>query len=167
MSGVVEGACSRGSFVGILSYGYDTNFVLSQIIQFLSGELDDSHVLELSRRITSQSELLNLGINGLRLRENIIDAAVYRHPQEIQNAAHDVLKEWVKRQSNRVDAYHSLLRCLKQCEMNELARDLRKLAVGPVDSDQSEYCYYRSQTKFAKVMFLHLSVILFTVGERA
>ena len=129
--------------------------------------LDDSHVLELSRRITSETELLNLGINGLRLREYVIDAAMYRHPKEIQNAAHDVLTEWVKRQSNRVDAYHSLLKCLKQCEMNELARDLRKLAVGPVDSDQSEYCYYRPQTKFAEVMFLHQSVILFTVGEPA
>ena len=167
MSGVVEGACTVGSYLRILSYGYDTNFVLSQIIQFLSGELDDSHVFELSRRITSESELLNLGINGLKLREYITDAAVYRHPKDIQDAAHDVLKEWVKRQSNRVDAYHSLLRCLKDCEMNELARDLRKLAVGPVNSDQSEYCYYRSQTKFAKVMFLHQSVILFRVGEHA
>ena len=128
------------TYLRILSYGYDTNFVLSQRIQFLSDELDDSHVFELSKRIASQSELLNLGINGLRLPENIIEAALYRHPKDIQDAAHDVLREWVKRQSNRVDAYHSLLRCLKQCEMNELARDLRKLAVGPVDRDQSESC---------------------------
>ena len=138
MSGDVEGACAVGSYLRILSYGYDANFVLSQIMQFLSDELDDAHVLELSRRITSESELLNLGINGLRLREYIIDAALFRHPKDIQDAAHYVLREWVKRQSNRVDAYHSLLKCLKQCEMNELARDLRKLAVGPVDSDQSE-----------------------------
>ena len=117
---------------------FETNFVLSQIIQFLSDELDDSHVFELSRRITSESELMNLGINGLKLREYIIDAALFRHPKDIQDAAHDVLTEWVQRQSNRVDAYHSLLRCLKQCEMNQLARDLQKLAVGTIDSDQSE-----------------------------
>ena len=124
----------RGSFFGILSYGYDTNFVLSQIIQFLSDELDDSHVFELSRRITSESELVNLGINGLKLREYIIDAALFRHPKDIQDAAHDVLSEWVKRRANMVDAYQDLLTSLKHCKMNQLATDLRLLVQGTVDS---------------------------------
>ena len=78
---------------------------------------------------------MNLGINGLKLRKNVIEAALYRHPKDIQDAAHDVLTEWVKRQSNRVNAYGTLLQCLRQCQMNQLAADLRQLAVRAVDSD--------------------------------
>ena len=77
---------------------------------------------------------MNLGINGLKLRKNIIEAALYRHPKDIQDAAHDVLSEWVKRQENMVDAYGSLLASLKHCQMNQLANDLRQLVEGTVDS---------------------------------
>ena len=104
------------------------------LFQLFSDVLDDCHIFELSKRITTESELMNLGINGLKLRKNIIEAALYRHPKDIQDAAHDILSEWVKRQENMVDTYQNLLTSLKHCQMNQLATDLRQLAVGAVDS---------------------------------
>ena len=104
------------------------------LFQLFSDVLDDCHIFELSKRITTESELMNLGIKGLKLRKNVIEAALYRHPKDIQDAAHDVLSEWVKRRANMVDAYQDLLTSLKHCKMNQLATDLWLLVQGTVDS---------------------------------
>ena len=84
----------------------------SNIHVSLSDTLDDVHILELSKRITSESDLMELGIKGLRLEKFLIEAALYRHPKDIQDAALDVLSEWMKQQRNMTDAYTTLLKCL-------------------------------------------------------
>ena len=123
---------------------------------FYSGVLDDTHVFELSKRITSESELRNLGITGLRLSKYIIHAAMTDHPRHIQDAAYDVISEWVKQQENMEVAYKTLLQCLKRCQMNQLMAELRRLVEGTVDSDQtmkqSEY-YSVYEGLFTRAVF--------------
>ena len=111
------------------------SFLYFDTVQLFSGILDESHIFELSKRITSESDLMNLGIKGLKLRKNLIEAALYRHPKDIQDAAHDVLSEWMKRQPNVVDSYCTLLQYLRQCQMNQLAAYLRQLVEGTVGDD--------------------------------
>ena len=103
---------------------------------FYSGAvLDDTHVFKLSTRITTESELMNLGIKGLKLPKFIIESALYRHPKDIQDAAHDVLSEWVKQQEDMENNYKNLVQCLKQCQMNQLAVELMQLVEGTCNSE--------------------------------
>ena len=80
---------------------------------------------------------MNLGIKGLKLRKFVIEAALYRHPKDIQDAAHDVLSEWVKQQENVGNNYNNLIQCLRQCQMNQLVVGLKQLVEGIVDSGQT------------------------------
>ena len=86
-------------------------------------------MLELSRRITSATELEDLGIMGLGLPENVIKTAVY-DKKEIQSAAYDVLSTWLKQQNNRREAYTTLHAGLKRAEMNQLAFLLKQWVEG-------------------------------------
>ena len=78
---------------------------------------------------------MNLGIKGLKLDKSIIEAALYRHPKDIQDAAHDALSDWVKQQENVNNNYKNLVQCLKQCQMNQLAVELMQLVDGAGDSE--------------------------------
>ena len=87
-------------------------------------ELQDSHILELSKRITNQEELLELGINVLGLRDFKIKAALYDHKQ-IRPATHEVLSTWVKQQVNRVEAHTNLVASLERRQMFHLVSMLK------------------------------------------
>ena len=85
----------------------------------------DSAVLDLSKRITSEAELVDLGVSVLKLPEYTIDAALY-DKKEIQSAAHKVLRTWMKQQTDGREAYRILYASLKRCDMKELAAVLRQ-----------------------------------------
>ena len=70
----------------------------------MATDLTDSSVLELSERITSEEELMNLGVKGLRLPQHKILQAITNN-KRIQSAAHDVLSTWFKQQTDRHEAY--------------------------------------------------------------
>ena len=101
--------------------------------KYFSGVLDDTHVFELSRKITTDAQLMSLGMKGLKLDKTIIEAALYRHPKDIQDAAHDVLSEWVKQQENIDNNYNILVHGLIRCGMSQLAAELRQLVKGAED----------------------------------
>ena len=69
--------------------------------------LTDGLIVDLSQRITCASELVNLGVKGLKLPEFIIKAAIY-NKNEIQDAAHEVLHTWLNKQNNREEAFNNL-----------------------------------------------------------
>ena len=69
-----------------------------------SGSLTDKHVLELSKRITRESELMDLGIKVLELPDYVTKTALF-NKKEIQDATYDVLSTWLKEQKNRQEAY--------------------------------------------------------------
>ena len=86
----------------------------------------DSAILDLSKRITSEAELADLGVNVLKLPEYTIDAALY-DKKEIQSAVHKVLRTWMKQQTDEQEAYRILHADLKSCEMKELVEDVTEL----------------------------------------
>ena len=83
--------------------------------------LEDAHILELSTRISSTQDLLNLGINGLNLPRHTIQSAVHYHKDSIQEAAYTVLTSWANQQETVAEAYINIVAALKQCKMNQLA----------------------------------------------
>ena len=58
-----------------------------------TGCLEDSHILDLSKRITSDEELSTLGVKGLGLPAFDIQSALYDN-KRIQPAAYEVLSTW-------------------------------------------------------------------------
>ena len=100
------------------------------ITYYLLASLGDEHVLELSKRITSGEELVELGINGLGIPEFKIKAVMYDHSDSIQAATHELLSTWLKQQTDRQEAYMNLCTSLRRCQMNQLAIQLTKWVAG-------------------------------------
>ena len=93
-------------------------------------ELEDSHILELSKRISNKQELMNLGIKGLNLPRHTIQLAVYNNKDCIQDAAHAVLSEWALQHKTKSLAYVDIIASLQKCKMNQLASEMRKCTEG-------------------------------------
>ena len=86
-------------------------------------------MLKMSQMITSTQELRELGINVLKIPENIVQTAIYDHRHSsIHDASHQVLSTWQKQYQTEQEAYESLYRGLKNCQMNHLAAELKRLA---------------------------------------
>ena len=100
-------------------------FFTKAILLFVSDSLQDEHVLELSKRITSAEELMDLGIKGLGLPDFKIKTAMYDHSDSIQAATYELLSTWLKKQTDRREAYKNMCAGLKRAEMNQLAANLR------------------------------------------
>ena len=86
----------------MLCYVMNSNYAKPRLFLFYTGSLDDRHLtdrhlLELSKRITNQSDLRDLGFKVLKLESHYIDAVKYnRRHDGINSTAHDLLKIWVK-----------------------------------------------------------------------
>ena len=115
-----------------------------------TAELTDPAILELSKRFTCESELWDLGTHVLKLPENIIQAAHY-DKKEIQDAAHKVLKTWVKQQPSREEAYSTLCTELKKYGMNELCILVKQWVEGESArsglSTERKYCVNKQEVK--------------------
>ena len=94
----------------------------------ISAELEDSHILELSRRITNKQELMNLGIKGLNLPRHTIRSALYKNKDCIQDAAHAVISDWALQYETKSMAYVDIIASLQKCKMNQLASEVRQWA---------------------------------------
>ena len=103
-------------------------------LELIAGSLEDSHILDLSKRITNGEELEELGIKALKLPEFIIKSALYNHSQSIQSAAHDVLSTWLKQQQgDRHTAYTTLRTALQKCDdLKSMAAELEIWVMGTV-----------------------------------
>ena len=87
-------------------------------------ELNDGHLLDLSRLITSQTELRILVIKGLKLSESTVQSALTDNPGDIHAAAYFVLRTWRYWQEDQVAAFNDLVTALKKCRMNQLESKL-------------------------------------------
>ena len=90
-----------------------------------AGSLEDSHILHLSKRITSDEQLLTLGVNGLELPDFKIKSALHDN-KHIQSAAHEVLSTWRIQYESSYDAFQKLVVALVKAEMNQLAAELQE-----------------------------------------
>ena len=120
---------------------YDTIYFLGQ-----TDSLTDSHILELSRRITDAEELWNLGVMVLGLPEHEIRSAQTKYHPDFNQTAHHLLTTWLRQQEDQQEAYTALLTALRGCQgMQDLARCLRvwvegsEMAPGPVLGESKFY----------------------------
>ena len=97
----------------------------SDVYVLILDSLTDEHVLELSKRITSEEELMDLGIKVLGLPDFLIKTAFYDNREKMQPATHEILSRWLKQQNSRREAYINLHAGLKKCEMSQLAAELK------------------------------------------
>ena len=105
-------------------------FLKHILFHFIAGSLTDAHVLELSKRITSEEELMDLGIKVLGLPEFVIKTALFDNREKLQAATHELLSRWLKQQNNRLEAYMNLQVGLRKCRMNQLAMELKQWVEG-------------------------------------
>ena len=84
--------------------------------------------MKVADRITSEDDLVNVGVTGLKIPYHKIKSALTNHPKDIQSATHDVLYTWVKSQLSRAEAFEELCTALRKCEMNLLATELETWA---------------------------------------
>ena len=68
---------------------------------------------------------MDFGIKCLSLPDFKVKTAMYDHSDSIQAATHELLFTWLKKQTDRQEAYKNLLAGLKRAEMNQLASNLR------------------------------------------
>ena len=93
------------------------------------GSLTDIHILKLAKRITSESKLMDLGIEVLGLKDYEIEGAM-TNKKEIQMAARHVLSRWQKSQKTPQEAYTNLYTALRKKNMNQWAVDLKQMVEG-------------------------------------
>ena len=91
------------------------------------GSLADHHVLSLAQRITNKQQLQELGLKVLKLEQHVIDAALYNE-QQIQDAAHSVLKTWRDTHEHSQDAYRALYTGLAKNGWRNMANELKEWA---------------------------------------
>ena len=98
-----------------------------------SVSLADSAVLDLSKRIISEAELVELGVNLLKLPEYTIQAALH-DKKKIQSATYELLRTWLHaqtdRQTDRREAYTVLNAALRAAGMHQLVGLLRQWVEG-------------------------------------
>ena len=99
------------------------------VIHHVSGSLTDEHILDLSERITSESEFMYLGIKVLGFEEYVMENALGKK-KEIPMATREVLSMWMKKQNSRQEAYKNLYTALGKHEMNHLAAQLKQWVEG-------------------------------------
>ena len=96
-----------------------------------TGSLEDSHILNLSEKITSDEELMKLGVKGLELPDFKIKSALYDN-KHIQSAAYEVLSAWRKQYESSQEAFQNLIAALVKVEMKQLVAELQEWTHGTV-----------------------------------
>ena len=101
--------------------------------QHSNESLKDVHIYQLSTKITNMGDLRTLAYRGLKLKHEDIESAINNHPNDIQSAAHKVLRTWCLQQPKQ-EALGSLHEALRECEMKGLSAELTKWVEGSIDS---------------------------------
>ena len=81
---------------------------------------------DLSKRVTSESDLQNLATNGLKVPKYIIDEVLHDKRHTINEAALQVLKEWKKNNADPFQAYDALCDALTEVFMARLIYEVLK-----------------------------------------
>ena len=87
--------------------------------------LKDEHIHLLSTRITNKGELSKLAYRGLKLEIEDVESALSNNPNDIQSAAHKVLRTWLQKQT-KITALGALHTALQECGMKGLSDELIK-----------------------------------------
>ena len=99
-------------------------------------ELTDELLLNLSKRITNEEELMDLGVKVFRGSQITSYNQLFMIREEIQPAAQKVLKYWLKKQENREKALTAMRTSLQENEMNLLVDVLSSSVQGSRNSQE-------------------------------
>ena len=113
--------------------------------------LEDTHVWELAQRITSEQELLDLGLKVLQLRVNKIKSSLY-NKGDIELAAHEALRIWRNIQKTPQEAYWNLRRGLLDHGWKQLANELLPKIPHKATSTQSRNLSQESESISSNVL---------------
>ena len=94
-------------------------------VQHPKDVLKDEHIYILSTKITNKGELSKLAYRGLKLEIEDVESALSNNPNDIQSAAHKVLRTWLQKQTKE-SALGALHAALQECEMKGLSDELTK-----------------------------------------
>ena len=86
-------------------------------------------MLELSKKITCEADLKDLGVKVLKLSKDEILIAI-NDKKRIQSATQMVIRSWLKKQSDRHEVYNTLYRELQRYDMNEMVAMLKESVEG-------------------------------------
>ena len=92
---------------------------------FKQRELQDSHLLDLSKRLTDKLMVRLLG-NKLGLPSHDVSRCLTDNSQNIGEAAYNVLQIWFQKQDSRSSAWEELCKALDKAELKMLKREVLK-----------------------------------------
>ena len=92
--------------------------------------LQDDHIWNLAQRFKDESEILNLGLQVLKLREYQVDFIWNKRKPDANVVARELIQKWLLQFETRAEAYTSLHDALRKNDMNQLAALLRKWVEG-------------------------------------
>ena len=75
-------------------------------------------ILSLSGKINKESHLRKLAVTGLAVSDDVISGSLYRHQNDINGAAYDVLKTWRLQYQVGTEARDKLRDALKSVNMS-------------------------------------------------
>ena len=81
-------------------------------------------ILNLSKRITNESDLRDLATKGLKVPEYFTDTQLHDKRHAINEVALQVLKEWNKKNADPFQAYDALCHALTTAGMPALIYDV-------------------------------------------
>ena len=102
-----------------------------------TGKLEDAHIWELAKRITSKQDLLDLGLKVLERHGFTIDSALYNQ-KDIELAAHKTLNDWRLEFLSPKEAYKKLHQAFLDHGWKNLAEELRLWVEGKAEIRVSE-----------------------------
>ena len=81
-------------------------------------------ILELSKRIATEDDLLVLALQGLYIPEHVVSSHMTDHPESVALAAYGVLKRWRKSQDDGYRAYAALADALIRVKMTRYVNEI-------------------------------------------
>ena len=110
---------------------------MGETLAYQEQDLTSLKLHDVARQLVSPLDVRSLGLR-LGVADYTIDAALYNHKGDIQEAAYAVLKEWFKGQENRTEAYvqlHTALRHLTVGLSHEAEEVLNSLGSDPIEGN--------------------------------
>ena len=114
--------CELGSLVSVLEESEGHTMPNSS----LAGGLLDPVIQRLSQCFTDAGLLRQFAYGALKMKSHDIESAISNHPNDIQSAAHDVLRKWQFTQADREEALRNLFAALEESNLKSLAEELKQ-----------------------------------------
>ena len=92
---------------------------------FITGgkELTDEMLLNVALEINKKSDVLKLGVKGLKMKASQVETSLHKNKDDLTMAMYDVLKTWRASYGDFKVAYVDLSKALKAVKMNSVIQE--------------------------------------------